>query len=157
MLIILTYNLFCFQVKYTLYRDRPIEERRSKFYSSCRDGNVEIVSIINNFTYKSLLIFWLTQMSTKELKGRIIFQTYPSSGLSLLLSLTSTNHHKTLRNGINNSKSFCDFSSERDKVCLNIFMLICDVKLDSEIWKLIRSPKYRNNGSRITKPFRFLV
>ena len=71
-------------------------------------------------------------MSMTELKGRIIFQTYPSSGLSLLLTLTSTNHHKNLRNGINNSKSFCDFSSERDKVCLNIFWIICDVRLDSE-------------------------
>ena len=32
------------QVKYTLYRDRPIEERRAKFYSSCKDGHIEVVS-----------------------------------------------------------------------------------------------------------------
>ena len=44
----------------------------------------------------------------------LFLQTYPSSGLSLLLNLTST-HQKTNTGMVSNPKSFCDFSRERDK------------------------------------------
>ena len=36
------------EVKYTLYRDRPLHERIAKFQQGCRDGHTEIVSIFNN-------------------------------------------------------------------------------------------------------------
>ena len=31
------------EVRYTLYRDRPVHERQAKFQSGCRDGHTEIV------------------------------------------------------------------------------------------------------------------
>ena len=40
----LTYDLCVLQVKYTGYRDRPIEERRSRFRSDIISGHAEMVS-----------------------------------------------------------------------------------------------------------------
>ena len=47
------------EVKYTLYRDRPLHERIAKFQQGCRDGHTEIVSIFNNsknFSRKTMLL-----------------------------------------------------------------------------------------------------
>ena len=116
-----------FKVKYTLYRDRPIEERRSKFYSSCREGHVEIVSSI--YIIYAINFKWeystYTCFTKSKLNAQLFFQTYPSSGLALLLTLTPTNHHKNQRNSTSNSKNFSDFSSERDKVYF-IFCIIIE-------------------------------
>jgi hypothetical protein len=35
------------QVRYTGYRDRPLEERQMRFQNGCREGHTEIVSVIN--------------------------------------------------------------------------------------------------------------
>jgi len=34
-----------FQVKYTGYRDRPLQERQAKFQAECQDGHADIVSV----------------------------------------------------------------------------------------------------------------
>ena len=36
------------EVRYTLYRDRPVHERQAKFQAGCRDGHTEIVSSLLN-------------------------------------------------------------------------------------------------------------
>ena len=33
-----------FQVRFTLYRERPLHERQAKFQQGCREGHVEMVS-----------------------------------------------------------------------------------------------------------------
>ena len=53
--------------------------------------------------------------SLNNLNFILFLQTYPSSGLSLILALTATQNTKINFSGISNTKSFCDFSKERDK------------------------------------------
>ena len=39
------------EVRYTLYRDRPVHERQAKFQAGCRDGHTEIVSSLLNTVF----------------------------------------------------------------------------------------------------------
>ena len=43
--------ILVFQVRFVAFRDRPIHERIAKFNHSIREGNVELVSIIDH-TYE---------------------------------------------------------------------------------------------------------
>ena len=48
-LISLLFTLFCpfsFQVKYSAYRDRPVEERKRRFVEDLREGHSVIVSLL---------------------------------------------------------------------------------------------------------------
>ena len=42
-----TLSLMLSQVRFTGYRDRPLHERQAKFQHALRDGNVELVSLVN--------------------------------------------------------------------------------------------------------------
>jgi hypothetical protein len=88
------------EVKYTLYRVRPMEERRTKFYSSCRDGHIEI--------------------------------TYPASGLSLSLNLTSALHKSTNTDG--SLKNFCDFQKDCNKVHIRSSLILNGVCVFWQGW-----------------------
>lgn len=37
--------MYCFQIRYTGYRDRPQEERQVRFHNGCREGHTEIAFI----------------------------------------------------------------------------------------------------------------
>ena len=43
------------QVRYTLYRDRPLHERQAKFHQGCIEGHVEVVRLLNT-TYNKLFL-----------------------------------------------------------------------------------------------------
>jgi len=43
--------LFCLQVRYTGYRDRPLEERKVRFQNGCREGITEIVSRLKFYSF----------------------------------------------------------------------------------------------------------
>ena len=77
----------------------------------------------------------------------LFLQTYPSSGLSVLLNLTST-PQKTNTGLISNAKSFCDFSKERDKASFHFTLEKPNLRKSN-----INSKKVI---SYITKPFIFV-
>ncbi|KAG8293644.1 hypothetical protein J6590_013793 [Homalodisca vitripennis] len=37
--------IFCLQVRYTGYRDRPLDERVLRFHNACREGHTEIAYV----------------------------------------------------------------------------------------------------------------
>jgi hypothetical protein len=39
--------LLILQVRYTGYRDRPLEERQIRFQNACREGHTEVVSTVD--------------------------------------------------------------------------------------------------------------
>ena len=43
------------QVRYTDYRDRPLDERQLRFQADCREGHAAIVSIITCFHAKLMI------------------------------------------------------------------------------------------------------
>ena len=43
------------QIRYTGYRDRPLEERQIRFINGCREGHADVVSVILSLVKCSLV------------------------------------------------------------------------------------------------------
>ncbi|KAL4135083.1 hypothetical protein QTP88_006739 [Uroleucon formosanum] len=56
-------------VRYTGYRDRPHEERQSRFQIGCREGHVDIVHILSHFIMNGVCVRWKGRIDLDKLDG----------------------------------------------------------------------------------------
>lgn len=96
-------------MRYTSYRDRPHEERQNRFQMGCREGHVDIVSLIygfsrHNFSTGRFLIFFFF----------LPYQAFATTGTNLQLMFTpnipamASYHQPTI--------GYCDFEKEQGMV-----------------------------------------
>lgn len=59
------HSFFTSQVRYTGYRDRPVEERQMRFQNGCREGHTEIVSLSFMLNYETCTLTEVKKLVTK--------------------------------------------------------------------------------------------
>lgn len=91
-----TSPVFCYkhnlQIRYTGFRDRPLQERQIRFQNGCREGHCEIVSLhfLLVYTFQSLSIFFVVSKRRRTVTPSStflfsVFQTLVSVTLPISL------------------------------------------------------------------------
>ncbi|RWS29975.1 protein big brother-like protein [Leptotrombidium deliense] len=96
-------------VRYTGFRDRPVDERQIRFQNSCREGHTETVSNFTSLCFFNNVTFLFALCDSKLFLSRNIYTLHA-------FITTGTNLQLVFNPCVNGYNEGCDFDKEHGKV-----------------------------------------